>query len=86
MTEAPESPPLVDCLQHKADLDLTRGDVASGVARAAGAVALAKKIFPRSPMRQVAPDMQLAIAHRMAGDLALADDMYGQLRGGACRR
>ncbi|OFX26421.1 MAG: hypothetical protein A2V77_23100, partial [Anaeromyxobacter sp. RBG_16_69_14] len=77
--QAPESPALVDCLVQVADLDLTKGDVGAGVATSARAVALARKLFPRSPMRQVAPRIQLAVAHRLAGDLELADRTYGEI-------
>jgi serine/threonine-protein kinase len=77
--QAPESPALVDCLVQVADIDLTRGDVGAGVAMSARAVALAKKLFPRSPMRQVAPRIQLAVAHRLAGNLDVADRTYGEI-------
>ncbi len=77
--QAPESPALVDCLVEIADLDLTKGDVGAGVATSARAVALAKKLFPRSPMRQVAPRIQVAVAHRMAGNLDVADRTYGEI-------
>jgi eukaryotic-like serine/threonine-protein kinase len=73
--QAPQSPVLIDCLQHGSDLELTRGDVPAGVAMAEKAVALAEKLFPGSA-RQIAPRTQLAIARRMAGDLDLADGMY----------
>jgi len=74
--QAPESPALVDCLQHRADLNLTRDDVADGVAMARESVALATKVFAGYQQRQVAPRIQLAIAYRLAGELAMADDMY----------
>ena len=74
--QAPASPALVDCLQHKADLNLTRDDIPGGVAMAQESVALAARVFPRSQPRQVAPRIQLATAYRLAGELALADDLY----------
>jgi serine/threonine-protein kinase len=74
--QAPESPALVDCLQHKSDLNLTREDIPGGVALAQDSVALAMRIFPGSPSRQIAPRIQLATAYRLAGELAMADDMY----------
>jgi serine/threonine-protein kinase len=74
--QAPESPALVDCLQHKADLNLTRDDIRGGVAMARESVALATRIFPGSQPRQIAPRIQLATAYRLAGELAMADDIY----------
>jgi serine/threonine-protein kinase len=77
--QTPESPALVDCLVQLADLHLTRGEVGAGVATSARAVALAEKLFNRSPMRQVAARTRLAVAHRLAGDLGLADRTYGEI-------
>jgi serine/threonine-protein kinase len=74
-----EAPTLVGCLQRKADLELTRGDAASGVALATEAVTLATRLSHGSPLAQVAPRTQLAIAYRVAGEIRLADDGYREL-------
>jgi tetratricopeptide (TPR) repeat protein len=76
--EAPESPALIECLEQLSDLDLTRQEVALGVAAAGESVALAKKLFPGSNLRQITPRIQLATSYRAAGDLKVADNMYRQ--------
>src|SRR6266404_3366027 len=63
------TPVLVECLQQESDLQLTDDDVAGGLATAREAVRLAENVFAGSPLRQVAPRVQLAVADRLAGDL-----------------
>jgi serine/threonine-protein kinase len=77
--QAPESDDLVACLLHRSDLALTLGDVTSGVALSERGAALAKRLFPRLPAEQVSAVMQVAVARRMAGDLEVADRMYGEV-------
>jgi tetratricopeptide (TPR) repeat protein len=60
---------------------LTDDDVAGGLATAREAVRLAEDVFAGSPLRQVAPRVQLAVAHRLAGDLQAADSLYRQILG-----
>jgi eukaryotic-like serine/threonine-protein kinase len=74
--EAPESPALIECLEQESDLDLTQQEVATGIAAARESVALAKKLFPGSNLRQVTPRIQLATAYRAGGELRVADEMY----------
>jgi serine/threonine protein kinase len=75
-----ETTALFTCLQFRADLALTLGDVDSGVALAKEAVALATSERLRSvPASQIAPRMQLAIAYRVAGQNALANTTYRDL-------
>ncbi len=74
--ESPVSPDLVDCLLHRSDVDLSRGDVAAGIADASRSLALATRLNPRSPLRAVSARTQLAVARRLDGDLAGAARLY----------
>jgi serine/threonine protein kinase len=73
---APDSPALIECLEQKSDLELTRQDTASSVATAQASVAQAERLFPRAKLHQISPRVQLATAYRAAGELAIADSMY----------
>ena len=74
--ESPVSPDLVDCLLHRSDVDLSRGDVAAGIADASRSLALAIRLSPRSPLRAISARTQLAVARRLDGDLAAAARLY----------
>jgi eukaryotic-like serine/threonine-protein kinase len=76
---APGSPVLVECLQQESDLQLTEDDIVGGLATARDAVGLAESVFAGSPLRQVGPRVQLAVAYRLAGDLQAADSLYRQI-------
>lgn len=73
--QAPDSPALIECLEQKSDLELTRQDVASAIEAAEASVAQAERLFPRARMHQVSPRVQLAISNRAAGNLRIADDL-----------
>jgi tetratricopeptide (TPR) repeat protein len=73
--QAPDSPALIECLEQKSDLELTRQDVAAALAAAQASVVQAERLFPRARMHQVSPRVQLAISNRAAGNLAVADDL-----------
>jgi tetratricopeptide (TPR) repeat protein len=73
--QAADSPALIECLEQKSDLELTRQDIAAALAAAEASVAQAQRLFPRARMHQVAPRVQLAISNRAAGNLRVADDL-----------
>jgi tetratricopeptide (TPR) repeat protein len=73
---APDSPALIECLEEKSDLELTRQDVASAIATAQASVAQAQRLFPRAKLHQISPRVQLGTAHRAAGHLQLADSLH----------
>jgi len=76
-----ESLALLACVQFRADLALTLGDVDAGLMLAKEAVALAASgEFGTSPLMQVPPRMQLAIAHRVAGQGERANSAYRDLQ------
>lgn len=70
---------LVNCLQARSDVHLSRGDFAAGVAAGREAVALSTEAFRAAPLAQISPRMQLAIALRVAGERKQADDAYQDL-------
>ena len=72
---APDSPALIECLEQKSDLELTRQDISSALAAAEESVAQAERLFPRAKMHQVSARVQLAISNRAAGNLRIADDL-----------
>jgi serine/threonine-protein kinase len=76
-----ESAALVACLQFRADLALTLGDSAAGVALAEEGVALtANRELRDSPAAQIPIRMQLAISYRVAGETQRADRAYQDLQ------
>ena len=77
--QAPESGEMVNCLLHRSDLDLTLGDVPSGISLAERSAALAKKLYSHLPLQLVSPITQVAVARRQAGDLEAADRLYGEI-------
>jgi len=76
---APQSAVLVECLQQESDLRLTEDNIQDGLAAAHEAVGLADRVFAGSPLRQIGPRVQLAVAHRLAGELQAADRLYSQI-------
>jgi serine/threonine protein kinase len=74
-SRAPDSPALIECLEQKSDLELTRQDIPSALAAAEESVAQAERLFPRARMHQVSARVQLAISNRAAGNLQIADDL-----------
>jgi len=76
---APQSAVLVECLQQESDLRLTEDNIQDGLAAAHEAVGLADRVFAGSPLRQIGPRVQLAVGHRLAGELQAADRLYSQI-------
>jgi serine/threonine protein kinase/tetratricopeptide (TPR) repeat protein len=73
--QAPDSPALIECLEQKSDLELTRQNIAAALEAAEESVAQAQRLFPRARMHQVSARVQLAIANRAAGHTRVADDL-----------
>ena len=69
--QAPDSPALIECLEQKSDLALTRQDVPSAIEAAEASVAQAERLFPRAKIHQVSARVQLAISHRAAATRGL---------------
>jgi serine/threonine-protein kinase len=74
--QAPNSPALVECLEQKSDLSLTRQDVPAAVAAAQASLAQAQMVFPRAQVHWISPRVQLATSLRAAGRYQVADDMH----------
>lgn len=77
--QAAQASTLVECLQYRSDLELSRGNNASGLQMAREAADLATKVFRTSQAAQLPSRMQLAIAQRVAGERKLADATYRDL-------
>src|SRR5688572_4986408 len=73
--QAPDSPALIECLEQKSDLELTRQNIAAALEAAQASVAQAQRLFPRARMHQVSARVQLAISNRAAGHIRVADDL-----------
>ncbi len=73
---SPDSPALIECLEQKSDLELTRQDMAAAIATAQASVAQAQRLFPRAQLHWVSPRVQLATALRAAGHFQVADDLH----------
>jgi eukaryotic-like serine/threonine-protein kinase len=73
---SPDSPALIECLEQKSDLELTRQDVAMAVATAQASLAQAQRLFPRAPLHWVSPRVQLGTSLRAEGQFQAADDMH----------
>lgn len=71
-----DSPALIECLEQKSDLELTRQDMAAAIATAQASVAQAQRLFPRAQLHWVSPRVQLATALRAAGHFQVADDLH----------
>jgi tetratricopeptide (TPR) repeat protein len=74
-TQAPDSPALIECLEQKSDLELTRQNIAAALEAAEESVAQAERLFPRARMHQISARVQLAISNRAAGHTRVADDL-----------
>ncbi|HEY7639385.1 MAG TPA: protein kinase [Steroidobacteraceae bacterium] len=73
---AADSPALIECLEQKSDLELTRQDVPLAIATAQASLAQAQRLFPRAPLHWISPRVQLGTSLRAAGQLQAADDMH----------
>ena len=72
---APDSPALIECLEQKSDLQLTRQEIAAAIVTAQASVEQAERVFPRARQYWISPRVQLGISHRAAGHFQIADDM-----------
>jgi serine/threonine-protein kinase len=73
---SPDSPALIECLEQKSDLELTRQDVTMAVATAQASLAQAQRLFPRAPLHWISPRVQLGTSLRAEGQLQAADAMH----------
>jgi serine/threonine protein kinase/tetratricopeptide (TPR) repeat protein len=73
---SPNSPALIECLEQKSDLQLTRQDVPGGMAAAEASLAQAQKVFPRAQVHWISPRVQLATTLRAAGQYQVADNLH----------
>ena len=73
--QAPDSPALIECLEQKSDLELSRQQVELAIATAEESVEQAQRVFPRAPFHWVSPRVQLGISHRAAGHFQTADEL-----------
>lgn len=74
--QAPDSPALIECLEQKSDLELTRQEIASAIATAQASVTQAQRVFPRAQLHWISPRVQLATALRAAGHFQVADNLH----------
>ena len=73
---SPDSPALIECLEQKSDLELTRQNVPMAIATAQASLAQAQRLFPRAPLHWISPRVQLATSLRAQGHFKAADDMH----------
>jgi serine/threonine-protein kinase len=73
---SPDSPALIECLEQKSDLELTRQDVEMAIATAQASLAQAQRLFPRAPLHWISPRVQLGTSLRAEGRFQAADDMH----------
>lgn len=73
---SPDSPALIECLEQKSDLELTRQDVPAALATAQASVAQAERLFPRAPLHWISPRVQLGTSLRAEGHFQAADAMH----------
>ncbi|HEV8330768.1 MAG TPA: protein kinase [Steroidobacteraceae bacterium] len=73
---SPDSPALIECLEQKSDLELTRQDVPMAIATAQASLAQAQRLFPRAPLHWISPRVQLGTSLRAEGRFQAADDMH----------
>jgi eukaryotic-like serine/threonine-protein kinase len=71
----PDSPALVECLEQKSDLQLTKQEIAAAIATAQASVAHAQRVFLRARQHWIPPLVQLATAHRAAGHFQISEDL-----------
>ena len=74
--QVPSSPALIECLEQKSDLDLTRQDVTAAIASAQASLAQAQKVFPRARVHWISPRVQLGTSLRASGQYQLADNFH----------
>jgi serine/threonine-protein kinase len=74
--QAPNSPALIECLEQKSDLELTRQDVPGAIAAAQASLAQAQKVFPRAQVHWISPRVQLGTSLRAAGQYQVADNFH----------
>jgi len=74
--QVPNSPALIECLEQKSDLDLTRQDVPGAIAAAQASLAHAQKVFPRARVHWISPRVQLGTSLRAAGQYQVADNFH----------
>jgi tetratricopeptide (TPR) repeat protein len=72
----PDSPALIECLEQKSDLELTRQNVPAAVATAQASLAQAQRLFPRAPLHWISPRVQLGTSLRAEGHFQAADAMH----------
>lgn len=73
---SPDSPALIECLEQKSDLELTRQDVPLAIATAQASLAQAQRLFPRAPLHWISPRVQLGTSLRAEGRFQAADAMH----------
>jgi eukaryotic-like serine/threonine-protein kinase len=72
----PDSPALIECLEQKSDLQLSRQEIAASIATAQASVAQAQRVFPRAPLHWISPRVQLATSLRAEGHFQAADNLH----------
>lgn len=75
---SPDSPALIECLEQKSDLELSRQDVAAAIDTARASVTQAQRLFPRAQLHWISPRVQLATALRAGGEFQVADTMHSE--------
>jgi serine/threonine-protein kinase len=73
--QLPDSPALIECLEQKSDLQLSRQEIAAAIATAQASVAQAQRVFPRAPLHWISARVQLATSLRAEGHFQVADDL-----------
>ena len=74
--QTPDSPALIECLEQKSDLELSRQEIAEAIAAGQASVAQAQRVFPRAPLHWISARVQLGTALRAGGHFQVADDMH----------
>ncbi len=74
--QVPNSPALIECLELRSDLELTRQLIPAAIASARASLAQAQKVFPRAQVHWISPRVQLATALRAASQYQVADDLH----------
>src|SRR6185369_10446341 len=74
--QMPHSPALIECLEQKSDLELTRQDVPGAIASARASLAQAQRVFPRAQVHWISPRFLLATSLPAASQYQVADDLH----------
>lgn len=74
--QVPNSPALIECLEQKSDLELTRQQIPAAIATARASLAQAQKVFPRARVHWISPRVQLATSLRAGSQYQVADDLH----------